>query len=69
MNKINSDIQVRTFEFAIEILKFCKKLQEVNKEYILSNQLMRSGTSIGANISEGKNGLSKADFVHKFFIS
>jgi len=53
----------------VEILKFCKKLQEESKEYNLSNQLMRSGTSIGANIRECKNGFSKADFVYKFSIS
>jgi four helix bundle protein len=57
-----------TFEFALEIIKYCEVLQE-NKKYVISNQLLKSGTSIGANIREAQNAESKADFIHKFKIS
>ncbi|KAF2519044.1 four helix bundle protein [Flavobacterium salilacus subsp. salilacus] len=57
-----------TFEFALEIIKYCEGLQE-NKQYVIANQLLKSGTSIGANIREAQNAESKPDFVHKFKIS
>ena len=58
----------KTFQFAVRILKFSQLLQE-QKHYILSNQLQRSGTSIGANAREAQNAESKADFIHKFKVS
>jgi four helix bundle protein len=61
-------IKERTFEFALKILLICKELQN-QKEYILSKQLLRSGTSIGANLSEAEAGQSKADFIAKMSIS
>jgi len=57
-----------TFNFALEIIKYCDDLQE-NKKFIIANQLLKSGTSIGANIREAQNAESKADFIHKFKIS
>lgn len=61
-------IQDKSFDFAVETIKTFKLLQE-RKEYILSKQLMRSGTSVGANIRESANAQSKADFIHKLHIS
>ena len=69
MSKYNSDIQTRSFEFALDILKFGKSLIDEEREYIISKQIMRSGTSVGANIREGKNAVSRKDFIHKLSIS
>lgn len=57
-----------TFDFAIAIIAFCSILDE-KKKWALSNQLFKSGTSIGANIREAQNAESKADFIHKFKIA
>ena len=57
-----------TFEFALKIIDFCDDLDNL-KKYALSNQLFKSGTSIGANTREAQNAESKADFIHKFKIS
>ena len=57
-----------TFEFALKIIDFCDDLDNL-KKFALSNQLFRSGTSIGANAREAQNAESKADFIHKFKIS
>ena len=57
-----------TFEFSLEIISFCKSLND-NKDYLLSKQLFRSGTSIGANVCEAQNAESKADFIHKFKVA
>jgi len=57
-----------TFEFALNIISFSEKLNEI-KKYNLSNQLFRSGTSIGANVKEAQNAESKADFIHKLKIA
>ena len=51
--------------FAIRIIKFYKYLCDEKKEFVLSKQILRSGTSIGANIRESKNAQSKADFISK----
>ncbi len=57
-----------TFEFALKIIDFCDDLDGLRK-FALSNQLFKSGTSIGANAREAQNAESKADFIHKFKIS
>lgn len=49
--------------------KFYKKFTAEKKEFIISKQIMRSGTSIGANVREALNGQSKADFIHKLSIA
>ncbi len=59
----------KSFQFAVEIIKLVKSVQEKKKEFILTKQLLRSGTGIGANIREGNNGESKADFIHKLSIA
>jgi four helix bundle protein len=64
------DIKERTFEFAVEIVKFGRLLDEkpgVNRT--LGRQLLRSGTSIGANVEEAQDGQSRADFISKYSIA
>lgn len=65
----DSIISQKSFDFALRIVKLYKYLKENKKEYILSKQLLRSGTSIGANIEEALGGQSKKDFVSKFSVS
>jgi four helix bundle protein len=57
-----------SFEFALQIVNFCELLEKENK-YIIARQLLKSGTSIGANIREAQNAESKGDFIHKFKIA
>ena len=59
----------KSFDFAVRIIKLYKYLNDDKKEYVLSKQLLRSGTSIGANIQEGLQGQSKKDFLMKMNIS
>jgi len=61
-------IKDKTFEFAKEIVYLYKNLAE-NKEFVLSKQLLRSGTSIGANVREAEHAQSKADFIYKMSIA
>lgn len=62
-------IQEKSKAFAVRIVKFYKYLCDEKKEYVLSKQILRSGTSIGANIRESKNAQSKADFISKMSIT
>ena len=62
-------IEKKSFDFAIEIVAIYKYLTFEQKEFILSKQLLRSGTSIGANITEAIGGQSSKDFIHKLKIS
>lgn len=62
-------IKDKTFEFAVQIVELYKRLHDTKKEYVLSKQLLRSGTSIGANTREALNAESKADFIHKLAIA
>ena len=59
----------KSFHFAVRIIKLYKYLSENNKEYVLSKQLLRSGTSIWANIQESQDAQSKKDFLSKLSIS
>jgi len=59
----------KSFEFAIRIVKLYKYLCENKKEYIISKQLLRCGTSIGANINEATAAQTKKDFIAKMSIS
>jgi four helix bundle protein len=62
-------VQVKSYAFAIRIVKAYKYLVEHQKEYVLSKQLLRSGTSIGANIEEAIGGQSRKDFFAKLSIA
>ena len=63
-----SIVKEKSFEFALQIIELYKVLQE-EKEFVISTQLLRSGTSIGANVNEALAGISKADFAYKMSIS
>ena len=58
-------IKEKSFDFAVRIINLGKYLVNEKKEFILSKQLIRSGTSIWANIRESQNAQSNADFIHK----
>ena len=59
----------KSFEFAVRIVNLYKYLVREHKEYVLSKQLLRCGTSIGANVAEAQRGQSKADFTAKMNIA
>lgn len=67
--KTNNIIVDKSKAFAIRIINLYKYLCEEKHEYVLSKQLLRSGTSIGANVKEAVRGQSKVDFIHKMSIS
>ena len=62
-------IKEKSFQFSINIINVYKFLVHDKKEYVLSKQLLRSGTSIGANVSEATVSQSKRDFIYKLNIS
>ena len=62
-------IESKSFSFAVRIVKLCRNLQSDNKEFVLSKQLLRSGTSIGANVAESQQAQSRADFISKLSIA
>lgn len=66
---MDNPIKEKSFKFAIRIVNLYKYLCNEKQEYILSKQLLRSGTSIGANVSEAQRGQSKPDFVSKMNIA
>lgn len=61
-------LREKSFQLALRIIKLCKYLREVKKEYILSKQLLRAGTNPGAMIREAANAESGADFIHKLAV-
>ena len=62
-------IREKSFSFSVRIVKLCRYLKEEKKEHIMSRQLLRAGTSIGANIAEAKHAQSRPDFLSKFNIA
>ena len=66
---MDGNIQDKSFQFAVRIVKLCKMLRNDRSEYVLSKQLLRSGTSIGANIAEAQQAQSRADFIAKLNVS
>ncbi len=62
-------VETKSFLFAVRIVKLCKHLNESKKEFILSKQLLRAGTSVGANIAEAEQAQSRADFISKMSIA
>jgi four helix bundle protein len=61
-------ILTKTIAFSLAVIEYVELL-ELRKKYVIANQLMRSGTSIGANVHEAQNAESRIDFVHKFKIA
>lgn len=69
MAKNNNPLASKSYDFAVKIVLLFKEMISLNKEYVLSTQLLRAGTSIGANISEANGAISKADFSAKISIA
>ena len=64
-----SIIKKKSFDFAVRVVNLYKLINTERKEHVMSKQLLRSGTSIGANVREAVNGQSSADFIHKLSIA
>jgi four helix bundle protein len=62
-------LQIKSFAFAVRVVNLYKHLGATKKEFVLSKQLLRSGTAIGALVREAEYGESKSDFVHKMAIA
>ncbi len=67
MEKRNEILEL-SFEFALEVIEFCELLEE-NRKYIIARQLLKSSTSVGANIREAQNAHSRNDFIAKCVIA
>ncbi len=66
---IENPLKTKSYAFALRVVKLYKYLAFETKEFVLSKQILKSGTSIGANVVEGNRGQSKSDFVHKLSIA
>ena len=66
---MDNAIEIKSFQFAIRIVKLCKHIQDTKREFTLTKQLLRSGTSIGANVAESQQAQSRPDFIAKLSIS
>ncbi|MCF6306632.1 MAG: four helix bundle protein [Flavobacteriaceae bacterium] len=64
----NSPIRVKSFQFACEVVLYCDQLK-ASKDFEIASQLLKSGTSIGANTREAQRGVSRKDFKNKFGIA
>ena len=69
MDSYGADGREKELLFAVRIVKLCKHLNAAKKEFVLSKQLLRAGTSIGANIAEAEQAQSRADFISKMNIA
>ena len=65
----NDVLTSKSFDFSLRVVKLYKYLTQEKKEYVLSKQVLRSGTAIGALISEAEFAQSKADFINKMYVS
>lgn len=68
-NDKQNPVQEKSFAFAVRIVRLYQHLVKEQKEFVLSKQLLRSGTSIGANVEEGIGGISKKDFRAKLSVA
>ncbi|MEM1001633.1 MAG: four helix bundle protein [Bacteroidota bacterium] len=62
-------IKSKSFQFSVKIVNLYKQITAEKKEFVMSRQLLKSGTSIGANVREAEQAESKSDFIHKLSIS
>lgn len=69
MNDAGIKLKDKTMAFAVRIVNLYKWLCSERKEFVISKQLLRSGTSIGANVAESRAAMSRADFLTKIYIS
>ena len=67
-NQTENIILKKTIEFSLSVIEYAELL-EVQKKFVIARQLLRCGTSIGANVHEAQNAESKLDFIHKFKIA
>jgi len=67
MEKRNEILEL-SFEFALQVIDYCELLEE-KRNYVIARQLLKSGTSIGANVREAQNAESNQDFIHKLKIA
>ncbi|MEA3288343.1 MAG: four helix bundle protein [Candidatus Marinimicrobia bacterium] len=67
--KKDNVVQQKSYSFALRIIKLYKYLTEEKREFVISKQILRSGTSIGANVEESLGGSSDKDFIHKLTIA
>lgn len=65
----NGTVEKKSFDFSVRVVNLYRFLTEEKKEFVLSKQILRSGTSVGANVSEGERAQSKADFYAKMSIA
>ena len=68
MEKKENIILTKTIDFSLLIIEYCEEL-ESKRKFVVANQLLKSGTSIGANIHEAQNAESKTNFIHKVKIA
>ena len=62
-------VEEKSYRFAVRIVNLCKYVQNEHNEYVMTRQLLRSGTSIGANVAESQRAQSRADFISKLSIA
>jgi four helix bundle protein len=67
-NKENNLIVELTFSFALKVIAYTEQLEK-DKKYVMATQLLKAGTSIGANVKEAQNAESKSDFIHKMKVA
>lgn len=65
----NNVVKNKSLDFAVKVVGLCEVLSTETKQFIISKQLLKSGTSVGANIREAEHAESKADFIHKMAIA
>ncbi len=66
---MNNTLEEKSFRFAVRIVRLCSHLQKNKNEYVLSKQVLRSGTSIGANVADAQHAQSRPDFISKLSIA
>ena len=66
---MDNAVEIKSFQFAVRIVKLCRHIRDAKKEYTLTKQLLRSGTSIGANVAEAQQAQSRPDFIAKLSIA
>ena len=66
---VDNSVSEKSFEFAVRVVNLYKYLIKEHKEFVMARQILRCGTSIGANIAEAQKGQSKADFTAKMQIA
>lgn len=65
----NNPLSIKSYDFALKVVGLYKDIMKKEKEYVLSKQMLRAGTSIGANIAEANGAISKSDFSSKISIA